>query len=136
MSGTHDFKAFRGAFRGNERGKVQDTICTIQHITIVEEGEDFGQSFPSCSTYKVTITGDRFLYKMVRFLVGTIISYGTNDDRPLQEVVDALTLGEWKVNDNNDVSTYPRLCAPANGLVLDHIDYGNKWVFSWISNSK
>ncbi len=142
---------------------MQDTVCTIQNITIVEEGGDggdggvfgFGQpesepqsklksksSFPSCVTYKVIITGDRFLYKMVRFLVGTIVLYGTDDNRQLQELSDALTLGEWKVNhqknnnSNKTVATNTRLCAPANGLVLDNIDYGDKWKFNWIINSK
>ena len=133
LSGTHDFVAFRGAFRGNERGKIQNTICNVQNITIENEGEDFGQSFPSCSTYKVTITGDRFLYKMVRFLVGTIVQYGTNDEKSLQEVHHALSFGEWR-STNNSTSNV-RLCAPANGLVLDHIDYGDKWRFTWMVNS-
>ena len=65
LCGRHDFAAFRGAFRGNERGKVQDnTICNLQSIKIeIEKDDEFSQSMPSFNTYKITITGDRFLYK-------------------------------------------------------------------------
>lgn len=132
LCGKHDFIAFRGAFRGNERGKVQDTICTLNKITVAErDKEDLSKFYlPSCITYKVTVTGDRFLYKMVRFLVGTIIQYGLNEDRCLQDVQDALSSGN--LHNDGDSTSNPRLCAPSNGLVLDYIDYGDKWKFNWI----
>lgn len=34
--GTHDFSAFRAAFRGNERGRVKDPMCTIFSIDLAE----------------------------------------------------------------------------------------------------
>ena len=71
---------------------------------------------------------------MVRFLVGTIVQYGTNEDRSLQVVKDALSYGAWHCSD--DDSSYPRLCAPANGLLLKHIDYGNEWKFDWIATDQ
>ncbi len=130
LCGRHDFKPFRGAFRGNERGKVQDTICTVSSITIEEEAKNeyarntvYASS--CCRTYKVTIVGDRFLYKMVRFLVGFIVFYGTNSKTTsLQQVHDILSKGEW-----DDV---PRICAPAYGLILEQIEYGNDLEFNWI----
>ena len=64
--GEQDFIAFRGAFRGNERGKVQNTICCISDLIICDEGTEV-VPFPLCKTYYIEISGDRFLYKMVRF---------------------------------------------------------------------
>jgi tRNA pseudouridine(38-40) synthase len=132
LRGEHDFIAFRGAFRGNERGKIQNTICRLQEITITEE-ED-GDQFPFCTTYKVTVTGDRFLYKMMRFIVGTLVEYGIKEKLSLQEVSNALSTGEWG-GVVDDAPSCPRTCAPANGLVLDNIDYGDKWDFDWIAES-
>jgi len=123
LCGKHDFVAFKGAFRGNERGKIQNTVCNVQSITVEHDnGNKLESSLPSCNTYKVTVTGDRFLYKMVRFLVGTIVQYGTDDERSLEEINHLF---------NDDLTPNPRLCAPSNGLVLDHVDFGNKWIFNW-----
>ena len=133
LSGEHDFIGFRGAFRGNERGKVQDTVCNIHSITIdlINNKE---QILPSCDTYRITVSGNRFLYKMVRFLVGTIVQYGTKPDIPLRVIRQALKGNEYHSvsTTSDDPKSNTRFCAPPNGLILDKIDYGEGWSFDWI----
>ena len=118
MIGTHNFAAFRGAFHGNDRQRIQtDTTCTISGITIEESSNSDGSSPPTflsssssssfmSQTYCVSITGDRFLYKMMRFLIGTMIECGKvsgkHDEDDLSMIVqDMLDSGVWMDNDGD-----------------------------------
>lgn len=60
LIGTHDFSSFTTL-------AYDDPIRTLKHIGIkpIEEGR-----------YLISITGDNFLYKMVRNLVGTLVHIG------------------------------------------------------------
>lgn len=129
MCGTHDFSVFRGAFRGSERGKVQDSICTLFDVSVNEEE---GNSDPCalCKTYCVEITGDRFLYKQVRFLVGTIVMYAKNESVDKNDIATMLTTKKWLKG--SDLKTFPRFCAPPHGLTLKTTDYAAEWKFDWI----
>ena len=60
--GTHDFKCFQAA-GGNER---LTTIRTIHKLDIHNEGKDV----------IIEVTGDGFLYNMVRIIAGTLIEVG------------------------------------------------------------
>jgi len=60
--GTHDFKGFCGA-----NSKVKDTVRTIYSIWL-SVGVD--------NTYCLSVTGNGFLYNMVRIIAGTIIEVG------------------------------------------------------------
>jgi len=131
--GEQDFIAFRGAFRGNERGKVQNTICCISDLIICDEGTEV-VPFPLCKTYYIEISGDRFLYKMVRFLVGTIVQYATTERISLEDVKNALATGRW--NMNHDEHELPRFCAPPNGLSLKCVHYDMEWMFDWMFEQK
>ena len=52
FEGRHDFAAFRGAFRGSERKRVQsDTICNLSRCCIEREMDDVG----SCGEWTGTI---------------------------------------------------------------------------------
>lgn len=46
----------------------ENPICSLEKITI---------KHPDTSLIKIFITGDRFLYKMVRILIGTLVEIGT-----------------------------------------------------------
>jgi len=126
LRGNHNFIAFRGAFRGSERGKLQDTYCNIMDICI---SEDYSTttSFTICKSYHIDIKGDRFLYKMVRFLVGCIVQYSTNDNMQIQNVIDALEKDEWKGH---------RMCAPAHGLCLMNVHFLSSIEFDWTANKQ
>ena len=138
FKGTHDFVAFRGAFRGNERGKIQDTICTMFDVSICEEEggkEKKNVSMALCKTYCIDITGDRFLYKQVRFLVGAIVQYATNASVTKNDIVAMLESGDWG-NSDDDVDDskkqpFQRFCAPPHGLCLKKVEYEAAWDFEW-----
>jgi tRNA pseudouridine(38-40) synthase len=128
--GTHDFKSFRGSFRGNERGRQQDTVCTIESISISKVFDD-RNTLPSCETYCISFTGNRFLYKMVRFLVGTIIDFGTGRKGiTIDQISQTLcaTIRENTETTSNRITT----CAPSTGLVLHKVEYPPDWNFKWV----
>lgn len=135
LCGKHDFLAFRGAFRGNERGKKQDdTVCEIFDISIVDEvdlisqGLNFGVSNLT-RTFCIDITGDRFLYKQVRFMVGAILQISTDDHIPEDSLKLILERKEWP---EKSQMSFPRLCAPSHGLCLIDVMFDPKWKFEWL----
>ena len=112
LAGCHDFRAFRGAPRSSRDAVLfskQDTICTIQGITVAPIS-----TWQGTTTYQIRVTGDRFLYKMVRWIVGALVAVGLGEV-DLQRVQTALQEqqrpdGRWQ-------------CAPAHGLVLEDVEY-------------
>jgi tRNA pseudouridine38-40 synthase len=116
LQGCHDFKAFQGAPRGScerRRRLDQNTMCTIESIVIRPKRNDLWNQ-RLATTYEVYITGDRFLYKMVRFLVGALVAVGT---------------GRCTVTDLEQFLATGRRqgvtleCAPPHGLVLHSVQY-------------
>ncbi len=101
FNGTHDFRAF-AANRGNE------TADTDYRRTITRA--DFS---PIEHGYLITFTGNGFLYKMVRLLTGAAIQaaqgYLRQDD--LYDLV------------NTPTEKKSPLCAPADGLILNSVEY-------------
>lgn len=65
--GTHDFKAF-----SSSGSNAKTTIRTIYDITIAKEK----------NTISMFITGDSFLYNMVRIMAGTLIDAGLGKLQP------------------------------------------------------
>ena len=78
--GTHDFRAFMAS--GSE---VKDTVRTIYSIKITKRGSDID----------IKVSGNGFLYNMVRIIVGTLVgvSYGKITT---QDIKTALLTGERK----------------------------------------
>lgn len=111
MVGTHDFKCFQAA-GGNER---LTTVRTIHRIDIYTS-EACGSESVSDSSKRgiiIEVTGDGFLYNMVRIIVGTLVEVGlgkkTADDIPkIIESCDRQNAGHT---------------APASGLYLLEIYY-------------
>ncbi len=66
--GTHDFRCFQAA-GGNER---LTTVRTIHKLDIHQEGKDV----------IIEVTGDGFLYNMVRIMAGTLIEVGLGKKSP------------------------------------------------------
>ena len=76
--GEHDFKAFQAA-----GGHVKTTVRTITDLRIEENGEEF--------TFEVT--GNGFLYNMVRIMVGTLYYVGIGKI-DAEEIPDILLSGK------------------------------------------
>ena len=98
LVGEHDFVSFC-----NVRTDVEDTVRTITNIEILTHEEEI----------KIRITGDGFLYNMVRIIVGTLIRVGRGFYEPekVNEILEAKDRKEAGVT------------APAHGLMLVEIDY-------------
>lgn len=136
LIGTHDFAAFQGAPRGAEEKKKRveqqsesskrSTICTLFDVQcIMDEPPTKEIYYPGLDvcTYKIVITGDRFLYKMNRFIVGALVALGSGN-LDLDDIEMALRIGSWKVPEQED-SRKEFTCAPAHGLTLKEVNYGD-----------
>jgi tRNA pseudouridine38-40 synthase len=141
LEGTHNFAAFQGAPRGpdDKRRRLQKqgdgtqsvgSTCSITSIEIVEVCAPIHVNIyftgidPPLRTFGVVVKGDRFLYKMVRFLVGTLVAvgYGKLD---LEDIQRALETGRWEISDDQSGRRKQFECAPPHGLVLKEVDYGD-----------
>lgn len=75
MEGTHDFACFQAA-GGEER---ETTVRTVYKVDITERLLDHG-FFPEeegAHVLDIDVTGDGFLYNMVRIMAGTLVDVGT-----------------------------------------------------------
>ena len=75
IKGTHDFRCFQAA--GGEPGKT--TVRTIWDITVREvklKGDTAGRDI------LIDISGDGFLYNMVRIITGTLVEVGLGKREP------------------------------------------------------
>ena len=96
--GTHDFKGFR-----SQGSSVKGTIRTISDLSIDKSGD----------IIKISVTGDGFLYNMVRIIVGTLINVGrgkihSNDMNAIISSGDRNLAGE---------------CVAPTGLILKEVYY-------------
>lgn len=96
--GTHDFKSFK-----SDGSSVKTTVRTISDLHI----EVFNNNI------KFVITGDGFLYNMVRIIVGTLLQVGRGTKTPMDIK---------RIIDNPDRSG-AGMCVPALGLVLEEVFY-------------
>lgn len=96
--GEHDFKAFCASGSG-----AKTTVRTIYNISVEKEQDNLF----------VTVTGNGFLYNMVRIMVGTLImvAKGEMSESALQKMLDT---GEREMN----IKTLP-----AKGLCLMNVEY-------------
>ena len=128
LQGTHNFTAFQGAFRGSDRIKKHsvNTYCNITNIEIASLPDNHivnnvtsksFRTYNSIQTYKVTITGTRFLYKMMRFIVGALVSVGKGTIE-IEDVEYVLCHGIRNENMLKYVT-----CAPSHGLTSVHEQY-------------
>jgi len=98
LVGRHDFQAFR-----SEGWREKDTVRTIRRLTVSKEGRYI----------YVTVTGDGFLYNMVRAIVGTLVDIGRGK-RPPEDMEKIL-----KSRDRKQAGP----TAPARGLCLISVTY-------------
>ena len=98
LPGRHDFAAFQAA-----GGTAKTTVRTIHSVRLETHGEE----------WVLTVSGDAFLYNMVRIIAGTAVEIGQKRFGPdafvnAFETLDRLALG---------------MTAPAHGLELTEVRY-------------
>ena len=98
LAGTHDFAAFAAA-----GGSAKTTVRTISDIRVRRDGD----------RVTLTVTGNAFLYNMVRIIAGTLIDIGHGKLPP-----DCLSLA-LQTGNRLDLG----VTAPACGLELTEIRY-------------
>ena len=149
LEGKHDFSAFQGTPRGSEDRKkrqqrkgLRQSICNLHRVTIEEEKMDQATPYfdgvdPPIQYFRIVVTGDRFLYKMMRFLVGAIVAVGSHKLH-VGTIQHALAQGNWIQHSSSMTTSNERQyrrhefeCAPPHGLVLSHINYGPGAIFDW-----
>jgi tRNA pseudouridine38-40 synthase len=90
----------------------------------------FAGIHPPLQLCKVIVTGDRFLYRMVRLMVGAMVAVG-RDKLKAEDIAIALETGKWDIPNDGEGRRHQFTCAPAHGLVLHHVDYGEDIQFDW-----
>ena len=98
LIGEHDFKSFCAV-----GAQVKTTVRTIYACDVIKEND----------IITIRVTGNGFLYNMVRIIAGTLIRVGGGDMEPerMPEILDAL--------DRNAAGP----TAPAHGLTMIGIEY-------------
>lgn len=98
LIGEHDFVSFC-----NVRTDVEDTVRTVTELEILKDGEEI----------TIRISGNGFLYNMVRIIVGTLIRVGRGFYEP-EKVKEILKAKDRKA---------AGVTAPPHGLILAEIRY-------------
>lgn len=98
--GTHSFESFCSS-----RNQLEHFRCTINYAEIVKLNDDF---------FYIKISANRFLYNMVRALVGTLVDISR---RKIE-----MSLLEIIAKNNRK---FAGITAPAKGLVLEDVKYKN-----------
>ena len=101
LEGTHDFKSF-----ATENPQVTDTVRTIYRTELWRDAEDM---------IHFQITGNGFLYNMVRIIAGTLMEIGEGKYPPehMKDILEAASRA----------AAGPT--APARGLTLVKMEYEN-----------
>ncbi|MBS7176117.1 tRNA pseudouridine synthase A [uncultured Ruminococcus sp.] len=101
--GTYDFRAFCAA-----GGKEMETVRTIYEASICREEDDM-----VC----FRVSGDGFLYHMVRIMVGTLLEINEGKIPPdsIREIIE-----------QRDRTLAGRTAKP-QGLYLNRVEYGDEW---------
>lgn len=108
MVGEHDFKAFCAS-----GSSVKTTVRTVYEIRL-EESISYGSR-----DLKIYVTGNGFLYNMVRTMVGELFDLA-NGKRSAESLLTAFETGERGLLGKT---------MPAKGLTLLDVDYGDALVF-------
>lgn len=105
LVGTHDFSAFCSA-----GSQVKSKVRTIEDIAVLEEPFNFGNGG---KIIKIRVSGNGFLYNMVRIIAGTLVEVGLGR-RTAEQIKEALASGERQLAGPT---------APPQGLMLLEIKY-------------
>ena len=103
LQGTHDFRAFQAV-----GSPVSETVRTLWQVKVIRYDENH--------FLRLEVTGNGFLYKMVRFIAGALIEIGRGK-LSLEDLTDALQ----PASEQHKGRKWPAL--PARGLCLEEVYY-------------
>jgi tRNA pseudouridine38-40 synthase len=109
LAGEHDFRAFRAA--GDQR---ENTVRTLLRAGVERSAED-------PRIIEIVVCGNRFLYKMMRIISGTLVDVGRGR-LAAGAIARALSSGS-----RDDLG----LTAPPDGLYLEHIALDDSGTDAW-----
>ena len=101
--GEHDF----AAFTANPQRPVESTVRRVFSVEVAAEDDS--------PEVEIRVSGEGFLYKMVRSMAGFLLAVGTGKERP-EAVAEVLA---------SRVRTARVESAPAHGLILWRVWYGD-----------
>jgi tRNA pseudouridine38-40 synthase len=118
LVGKHDFASFESA--GSER---PDSVRTLFSVSVRREGEAPAEpsmlwlsrsvALPSADRITIEVTGDGFLYNMVRAIVGTLVEVGKGS-RDAAWIAEVLAATDRRLAGQT---------APPQGLFLVRVEY-------------
>ena len=109
IEGEHDFKSFEAS-----GSKVKSTVRTVYRAEVAAEGDIRGGVLAEGRVY-ITVTGNGFLYNMVRIIAGTLV-YAGMGKLAEADIVRALEEGD---------RTLAGKTLPPEGLTLMSVEYGD-----------
>lgn len=109
IEGVHDFKAFEAS-----GSVVKNTVRTVYSVKISAEGDIDGDTLRE-GTLDVEVTGNGFLYNMVRIIAGTLV-YAGMGKLTAADVERAIVLCD---------RTLVGKTLPPEGLTLVSVEYGD-----------
>lgn len=110
IEGTHDFSSFQSAGGAD----MDSTVRTVSRILLTQEEREF-QGGVKLKELNIEVTGDGFLYNMVRIIAGTLIEVGLGQRDPA-ELVEVIGAGDRSRAGHT---------APACGLYLKEVYFDN-----------
>jgi tRNA pseudouridine38-40 synthase len=144
LVGTHDFEAFRGAPKGSARKSQQQqeqqevsAVCTLSSVEVrpllrsSSQKETGIMHDPNAHAVRITVVGDRFVYKMVRNLVGCLAEVAEGS-RSVASIQCALKTTCWDnrsdSDDDDDGSSETSLLTVSTPDSLTFGDDSSPWI--------
>ena len=109
IEGEHDFKGFEAS-----GSVVKSTVRTVYSVVLEHEGKTEGGRLTS-GTLDIYVTGNGFLYNMVRIIAGTLVYAGLGK-LGVEDVKRVLETGD---------RTLAGKTLPPEGLTLVSVGYGD-----------
>ena len=130
LTGRHNFEWLSVTQKGEQRDPVRELTLTVQ---VVDSGPFLGKANNNNNNnnnptmIQISATCDFFLYRMMRRIVGVLVSIGGGRAQVEQlaaciERYDESSSGS-ETSSTNTVPIELKETAPAQGLCLDHIEY-------------
>lgn len=114
LEGEHDFAAFRSS-----KDPRTTTVRRLREVSVERAAED-------SRCIDISVTGDRFMYNMVRIIVGTLVDVGRGKLAPGAAERALTTKSRFALG----------MTAPPDGLCLDHVELDDFGTEPWPSKAE